>query len=188
MTRGSDTLPCLPASQARLKTLAIRPHDHPARRPAQEGRADQRRNHVMARRIVHAPESRGLGGRQSKTRHLDEFAADAVDEGVVLHGVLFVSPAGVPGGLYLPTIVRSKRYATRHRECESGNLGGLSRESQDPGTGAGLGRPNDRVHERCLFGLFLRYCSCQLASDSVPSTARRQPRARLDVAARLATA
>ena len=98
--------------------LAIRPHDHPARGPPQEGRVDERRNHVMARRIVHAPESRGLGGGQSKTRHFDEFTADALDEGVVLHGVLFVSPAGVPGGR-TPAVVESKRYATRHREYEA---------------------------------------------------------------------
>ena len=148
---------------------------------------DERRNHVMARRIVHAPESRGLGGGQSKTRHFDEFTADALDEGVVLHGVLFVSPAGVPGGR-TPALVGSKRYATRHREYESGNLGGLSRKSQDPGTGAGRGRPNYKYTNVVYLACSYVIVAVSWFRTRVPSTARRQPRARLDVAARLATA
>ena len=64
----------------------------------------------MARRIVHPPEARRLGGGQPQAWHFDELAPDAVDEGVGLHGVL--SSAGEVASR-TPAASWSKRHATQ---------------------------------------------------------------------------
>jgi hypothetical protein len=72
---------------------ALGAHDRAARRPAEECRAHEGADDVLASGAVHVPEPRRLRRREAQAGHLEEFTADAFDEHVIVHDAELHVPA-----------------------------------------------------------------------------------------------
>lgn len=60
--------------------LRFRANDRAIRRPAQEGRLDERIEDALARGGIEAEKPAGLSRRQSQTGHLIEFGSDPLEQ------------------------------------------------------------------------------------------------------------